>query len=154
MGRVTYVHHYYPALYFAILVFGSLYNHFGKKLPKTVNAAVYIVSYAIIIGVFILFIPISFGMKGPAKQWSYLKWTVSLFKCQMKNEPMLILFRIDGELLKGAKACSNHYSKYLHRRSSLSSLLCNLYRGLADGSISGQLGNFFFTGRTVVPIVF
>jgi hypothetical protein len=78
MGRVTYVHHYYPALYFAILVFGFLFNFFAKKLPTKVSWAVYGVMYAIIIGVFILFIPISFGMKGPADQYKYLKWTVSV----------------------------------------------------------------------------
>ncbi|RPA82888.1 putative dolichyl-phosphate-mannose--protein mannosyltransferase [Ascobolus immersus RN42] len=75
MGRVTYVHHYYPALYFAILVFGFLFNFFCKKLPTKVGWIVYGITYAVVIGVFILFIPISFGMKGPASQYAYLKWT-------------------------------------------------------------------------------
>lgn len=99
MGRVTYVHHYYPALYFAILVFGFLFNHFAKKLPKIANVAVYLVAYAIIIGVFILFIPISFGMKGPAKQWAYLKWTVSVTFLEY-SRTQLTFSRIGGELLK------------------------------------------------------
>ncbi|KAA8913286.1 dolichyl-phosphate-mannose-protein mannosyltransferase [Sphaerosporella brunnea] len=74
MGRVTYVHHYYPALYFAILVFGFLFNHLCERLPKNVSHVLYAVVYAITIGLFVLFSPISFGMTGPASQYSYLKW--------------------------------------------------------------------------------
>lgn len=79
MARVTYVHHYYPALYFAILVFGFLFNHVMNRVPKVVAWTAYSIAYAVIIGLFVLFIPISFGMHGPASQWSYLKWFVSVF---------------------------------------------------------------------------
>ncbi|KAF8468350.1 dolichyl-phosphate-mannose-protein mannosyltransferase 2 [Kalaharituber pfeilii] len=75
MARVTYVHHYYPALYFAILTAGFLTDHATKRLPKLAYYAVYAVLYAAVIGVFILFIPISFGMKGPNSQWKHLKWS-------------------------------------------------------------------------------
>jgi dolichyl-phosphate-mannose-protein mannosyltransferase len=78
MARVTYVHHYYPALYFAILVFGFLFNHVCSKLSRGLSNILYGVAYALIIGVFILFIPISFGMTGPAQQYEYLKWSVSI----------------------------------------------------------------------------
>ncbi|CAZ80470.1 unnamed protein product [Tuber melanosporum] len=74
MARVTYVHHYYPALYFAILVFGFLFNHLTNKLPKTAKLAVYGVAYVAITGVFVLFIPISFGMTGSSEQYKYLNW--------------------------------------------------------------------------------
>ncbi|RPA99977.1 protein O-mannosyl-transferase 2 [Choiromyces venosus 120613-1] len=74
MARVTYVHHYYPALYFAILVFGFLFNHLTNRLPKTAKLAVYGVAYTVIVGVFVLFIPISFGMTGSAEQYRYLNW--------------------------------------------------------------------------------
>lgn len=77
MARVTYVHHYYPALYFAILVFGFVFNHLAGKLPMAPRMAVYGVAYVVIIGLFTLFIPISFGMEGSASQWSHLKWFVS-----------------------------------------------------------------------------
>jgi dolichyl-phosphate-mannose-protein mannosyltransferase len=77
MGRVTYVHHYYPALYFAILVFGFLFNHLCERVPKKVSHVLYGLVYAITIGLFVLFSPISFGMTGPASQYSYLKWFVS-----------------------------------------------------------------------------
>jgi len=74
MARVTYVHHYYPALYFAILVFGFVFNHVGSKVPPSIANAMYGVAYVSVIGLFALFSPISFGMTGPASQYSYLKW--------------------------------------------------------------------------------
>lgn len=77
MARVTYVHHYYPALYFAILAFGFFVHHITERLPKTASLATYFVLYTVIIGVFALFSPISFGMTGPSEQYSYLKWIVS-----------------------------------------------------------------------------
>ncbi|TGZ79630.1 glycosyltransferase family 39 protein [Ascodesmis nigricans] len=74
MARVTYVHHYYPALYFAILVFGFLFNHTMKRVPKVVAYVAYGLTYITIIGLFVLFSPIVFGMQGPASQWAHLKW--------------------------------------------------------------------------------
>lgn len=74
MARVTYVHHYYPALYFAILTFGFVFDHFTRPLATGVRWGVSSVMYALVIGVFVLFSPTSFGMEGPSSQWSYLKW--------------------------------------------------------------------------------
>ncbi|KAI9852895.1 MAG: Protein O-mannosyltransferase 2 [Vezdaea acicularis] len=74
MARVTYVHHYYPALYFAILSFGFVVDHFTRPLHKTAQWGVYFVLYAIVIGLFILFIPITWGMVGSSSQWRHLKW--------------------------------------------------------------------------------
>ncbi|EFQ32963.1 dolichyl-phosphate-mannose-protein mannosyltransferase [Colletotrichum graminicola] len=74
MARVTYVHHYYPALYFAILTFGFLADWFLRNRNHIVQYTVYGVLYAAIIGLYILFSPICFGMTGPNKQYSYLKW--------------------------------------------------------------------------------
>ncbi len=74
MARVTYVHHYYPALYFAILSFGLLADWFLKHqitaIPDTISG---ILSTAVI-GLYILFMPICWGMTGPNKQYSYMKW--------------------------------------------------------------------------------
>ncbi|KXJ96967.1 dolichyl-phosphate-mannose-protein mannosyltransferase 2 [Microdochium bolleyi] len=74
MARVTYVHHYYPALYFAILAYGFLVDFFAKDQKKAVQYAVYGTLYTIIIGLYIYFIPICFGMTGPNKNYSYMKW--------------------------------------------------------------------------------
>lgn len=74
MARVTYVHHYYPALYFAILTFGFLADWFLRNQKKLIQYTIYGILYTVIIGLYILFIPICWGMTGPNKQYSYLKW--------------------------------------------------------------------------------
>lgn len=74
MARVTYVHHYYPALYFAILTFGFLVDWFVRNRSRATQAATYGILYAVIIGLYILFIPICWGMTGSNKKYSYLKW--------------------------------------------------------------------------------
>ncbi|RPB26310.1 dolichyl-phosphate-mannose-protein mannosyltransferase 2 [Terfezia boudieri ATCC MYA-4762] len=74
MARVTYVHHYYPALYFAILTAGFCVDWATRKLPRPVYYGVFGAVYALVIGVFVLFIPISFGMPGSNQQYAYLKW--------------------------------------------------------------------------------
>ncbi|KAM4060619.1 dolichyl-phosphate-mannose-protein mannosyltransferase [Hirsutella rhossiliensis] len=74
MARVTYVHHYYPALYFAILTFGFLVDWLVRNRNQVVQSAVYGSLYAVTIGLYILFIPICWGMTGSNKQYSYLKW--------------------------------------------------------------------------------
>jgi dolichyl-phosphate-mannose-protein mannosyltransferase len=74
MGRVTYVHHYYPALYFAILTMGFCLDFGTRKLSKQVNWAIFGSLYVLIIGLFWLFRALCFGMVGPSSQWSHLKW--------------------------------------------------------------------------------
>ncbi|KAI9684661.1 MAG: Protein O-mannosyltransferase 2 [Trizodia sp. TS-e1964] len=74
MARVTYVHHYYPALYFAILTFGFMTDHLTRPVPRNAQIAIYSVLYLLVIGLFTLFAPISFGMVGPSSQWRHLKW--------------------------------------------------------------------------------
>ena len=77
MARVTYVHHYYPALYFAILTMGFMMDWVTKPLArknKKLEWAVFGGLYSIVAGLFVLFIPIVFGMEGDNKQFRYLKW--------------------------------------------------------------------------------
>jgi dolichyl-phosphate-mannose-protein mannosyltransferase len=74
MARVTYVHHYYPALYFAILVFGFVADWTLKNQAKAVQYSIYGVLYATTIGLYVLFMPISWGMEGQNRQFAYLKW--------------------------------------------------------------------------------
>lgn len=74
MARVTYVHHYYPALYFAILTMGFCIDWATRKLDRRVQWGLYTVLYSVVIGLFWLFRHISFGMVGNHKQWSHLKW--------------------------------------------------------------------------------
>ena len=77
MARVTYVHHYYPALYFAILTMGFMMDWFTKPLQrkdKKLEWAVYSVLYIAVIGLFWTFRAIVFGMEGDNKQWRHLRW--------------------------------------------------------------------------------
>ena len=74
MARVTYVHHYYPALYFAILAAGFCMDWTTQRLNAKVRWGVYCVLYALVIGLFVLFSPIVFGMQGSNREYSYLKW--------------------------------------------------------------------------------
>ena len=74
MARVTYVHHYYPALYFAILTLGFCVDWFTRRLNATASSVVYIFLYAVTIGMFVHFRDIVFGMEGPSQQWAHLNW--------------------------------------------------------------------------------
>lgn len=74
MARVTYVHHYYPALYFAILAFGFLADWTLRNRIKEVQIVMYGLFYTVIVGLYIFFIPICWGMTGNNKQYSRMKW--------------------------------------------------------------------------------
>lgn len=88
MGRVTYVHHYVPALYFAMLVFCFEVEHFttpltkcNKPMAKIIYAGVFFTLYALVIGCFWRWRHISFGLEGPKTDWAYLdllpSWRIS-----------------------------------------------------------------------------
>lgn len=74
MARVTYVHHYYPALYFAILTLGFLVDWFLRNQKKAIQYGVYSVLYGVVVGLYIYFIPICWGMTGSNKKYSYMRW--------------------------------------------------------------------------------
>lgn len=74
MARVTYVHHYFPALYFSILSFSFLTDWFSRRTSRNAQIALYAVLYTITIGLFVYFRDITFGMQGPSTQWRHLKW--------------------------------------------------------------------------------
>ncbi|CAI7648912.1 unnamed protein product [Penicillium glandicola] len=74
MARVTYVHHYYPALYYAILNFGFCVDWVTRKMNPKLSAVVYAFLYVIIVGLFIHFRAIVFGMEGSNQQWTHLRW--------------------------------------------------------------------------------
>ena len=74
MARGTYVHHYYPALYYAILTFGFCVDWFTRTMKVKALWVVYSVLYVIIFGMFMYFRVIVFGIEGPSQQWSHLNW--------------------------------------------------------------------------------
>lgn len=74
MGRVKYVHHYMPALYFAMMVMCYVVDFINLKVNKTsFTIGWYLSLYALVIGFFIYLSPFSFGMWGPSQDWAYLK---------------------------------------------------------------------------------
>ncbi|EGW31799.1 uncharacterized protein SPAPADRAFT_62391 [Spathaspora passalidarum NRRL Y-27907] len=81
MGRVKYVHHYMPALYFAMLVFCYEVDSFSRRLndrnasvaSKLSYAALYLGLYALVGGTFYYFRYFSFGMEGPKEDWKHLQ---------------------------------------------------------------------------------
>lgn len=82
MGRVTYVHHYMPALYFAMLVLCYVSHWLDAKINRRWFSIVYYGAfYALIIGVFIWIHPISFGMYGEPSNYEYLRvlktWSIA-----------------------------------------------------------------------------
>ncbi|KAI6813570.1 dolichyl phosphate-D-mannose:protein O-D-mannosyltransferase-like protein [Hortaea werneckii] len=74
MARVTYVHHYYPALYFAMLCCGFCLDWFTRDLRKGMQWGIYFLLYALVIGMFWLFRAICFGIVGSHTQLKHLKW--------------------------------------------------------------------------------
>lgn len=75
MARVTYVHHYYPALYFAILAFGFFIDWTMRNRHPSLQGAVYGLLYAVVVSLYIIFIPICWGMTGSNQQYKYMKWS-------------------------------------------------------------------------------
>lgn len=79
MSRVTYVHHYLPALYFALLILSYLFEASMKNWAKSkcgsiMKYVIYFIYMGIVIYGFYYFSPISFGMEGPNTDYKYLKW--------------------------------------------------------------------------------
>lgn len=79
MGRVLYVHHYLPALYFAMMVLCFLIEHltYPLKLSKNrVHNLIYVLVYSfffgVVVGCFWHWRFISWGMEGPKENWAYL----------------------------------------------------------------------------------
>lgn len=80
MGRVTYVHHYVPALYFAIFVAAFVLDSSLRKLSNKLRLIVFGLLYTLIVSVFWFYSPLALGMTGRATDFRYLKllstWTI------------------------------------------------------------------------------
>ncbi|AQZ11641.1 PMT6 (YGR199W) [Zygosaccharomyces parabailii] len=74
MGRVTYVHHYLPALYFAVLVFGFVVDYLLRCSKKLIKYAVYLILFSGCISCYIYFSPMCQGMTGMWTNYLYLQW--------------------------------------------------------------------------------
>ncbi|GAA95617.1 glycosyltransferase family 39 protein [Mixia osmundae IAM 14324] len=68
MGRVTYLHHYLPALFFSVLMVGMLLDHFvfqSRRFAPNVKLAVFSLVASWIVGTFLWFKNTAFGLEGP-----------------------------------------------------------------------------------------
>jgi len=75
MGRVTYLHHYFPALYFAIFALALVVQYIGGLIPIRSTRTVFSVLLMLIIGAtFFYFAPLSYGFWGPHTQYADRKW--------------------------------------------------------------------------------
>lgn len=74
MGRVTYLHHYAPAIYFAIFVSGFMLERLVyAHCTTSVTVAVYGVVYLMILSIFWRFRPLAFGMEGSPSEFAHLR---------------------------------------------------------------------------------
>ncbi|KAJ7074018.1 glycosyltransferase family 39 protein [Mycena amicta] len=77
MGRVTYVHHYLPTLYFAVLMFAHMLDHFIFTSPRfgiTGRALAFGICASSVLAVFWWFKGMAFGIDGPIKAHWGLLW--------------------------------------------------------------------------------
>lgn len=77
MSRVTYLHHYFPALYFSILLLSYLARHVTSWMPNSLQYVSAGLIYLLVVGTHIYFAPISYGFVGPASQYESRKWRTS-----------------------------------------------------------------------------
>jgi len=73
MGRVTYVHHYVPALFFAIFVFGYTVEHLIGNTRALIKYPIYATMFGVLIFTYIHFAPFYQGMTGKSKDYEYLQ---------------------------------------------------------------------------------
>ncbi|CAG8687255.1 4908_t:CDS:10 [Dentiscutata erythropus] len=74
MGRVTYLHHYFPALYFSILMCAFMLDHFTSSCNPIIKHAIFGISYLAVISVFLYFKDIAFGFDYPSRELKGRQW--------------------------------------------------------------------------------
>lgn len=77
LGRVLYLHHYYPALLFAILNAGLLFDLATKNLSPKHQQTATLLAIGGVIGTFLYFSPFCYGMAGPIEAFHGRKWMAS-----------------------------------------------------------------------------
>lgn len=70
MGRVTYFHHYVPALYFAIFMIGSTFD----RLKGKSKIIILFITFMGVIFSFMLFGPTALGMTKNSNKWLHINW--------------------------------------------------------------------------------
>ncbi|KAJ7601084.1 glycosyltransferase family 39 protein [Mycena floridula] len=77
MGRVTYLHHYLPTLYFAVIMLAHLLDHFifsSRRFSHRTKTITFGVCAGSIVLCFWWFSAVAFGIEGPVKDHKGLLW--------------------------------------------------------------------------------
>ncbi|KAF8902825.1 dolichyl-phosphate-mannose-protein mannosyltransferase [Gymnopilus junonius] len=77
MGRVTYLHHYLPTLYFAVLMLSHVLDHFiftSKHLSERTKLIAFGICAGSVVGTFWWFKAVAFGIEGPVNEHWGLQW--------------------------------------------------------------------------------
>lgn len=77
MGRVMYVHHYFPALYFGVISLAYTTDFYAKKATPIMGTLLRLAVGVACIACFIYFSDFAFGMNKPASLYSGRKWLSS-----------------------------------------------------------------------------
>lgn len=77
MGRVTYLHHYLPTLYFSVLMLAHLLDHFmfsSRRLGQRKKIIAFVICAGSIVGCFWWFRGVAWGIEGPVGDYWGLGW--------------------------------------------------------------------------------
>ncbi|ORX46526.1 PMT-domain-containing protein [Hesseltinella vesiculosa] len=74
MGRVTYLHHYFPSLYFSILLLPFMLDHMLCLAPLPRRKVVFGVVLAAVVLTFMYFSPFAYGVRGPISNYLGRQW--------------------------------------------------------------------------------
>ncbi|KAI9209712.1 Dolichyl-phosphate-mannose-protein mannosyltransferase-domain-containing protein [Polychytrium aggregatum] len=77
MGRVMYLHHYFPAVYFAMIMLALMLDHLGQKLGSTLHRAIILGAGVAIVLAFWHFAPFAFGFNDDASNYASRRWLKS-----------------------------------------------------------------------------
>ncbi|KAI9220194.1 Dolichyl-phosphate-mannose-protein mannosyltransferase-domain-containing protein [Blastocladiella britannica] len=69
MGRVTYLHHYFPALYFTVLLAAFVLDVVLIRSPRIVRDLAWLAVVGAVAATFFKFAGMTFGFTGPAREW-------------------------------------------------------------------------------------
>lgn len=74
MGRVTYLHHYFPALYFSLLLCSFLLDHALRRVSPRTRTAVWAVAFAAVTLAFLWFWDATYGIRGSVNEYKGRQW--------------------------------------------------------------------------------
>ncbi|KAI8899904.1 Dolichyl-phosphate-mannose-protein mannosyltransferase-domain-containing protein [Globomyces pollinis-pini] len=74
MGRIMYLHHYFPALYFSMIAFVVVFDHFAAKLSELNHQRCLVSAMVLFTLTFLVFSPFSYGIQGDPSRYSQLQW--------------------------------------------------------------------------------